>query len=94
MIASSWPRSVSEVQRQTSGCILRGKPYEQLLEEATAENLLQRAEKSETAREPHLKRQAFIAGLQSSVIAFFPRGVSQVAARDRKIYSISNGNTN
>ena len=51
----------SEVQKQTSACIVCGKPYEQVLEEATAEYLRHTAELAETVSEAHLKRQAFIA---------------------------------
>ena len=79
--------SHSEVQNQTSGYKMCSKPYKQALEEATAEYLQQKAEIGETVHERHLKRHAFIAGLQSGVIAFVPRRVLQATACDGLLHS-------
>ena len=38
------------------------------------------------------KKQVFVAGLQSKVVTFVPRRVSQAAACDGVIYSINNTN--
>ena len=71
-----------------------GKPDEQVHEETTAEYLQHTAEKGETVRERHLKRQAITVGLQSGVITFIPRGVWQGATCDEILYTINDGNTN
>ena len=84
----------SEVQQQTSGCIVCGKAYKQVLEEATTKNLQKTVELAETVRERHLKRQAFIAGGQCGVKAFILLGVSQANTCDGIIYSINKANTN
>ena len=83
----------SEVAKQTSGCIVCGKSYEQVIEGTTADHLQQTTEAGETIRERHLKGQAIIDGLQSGLITFIPSGVSQAAACDGKINNISNRNT-
>ena len=84
----------SEAQKQTTAFLVCGKPYEQVLEEATAEYLQRTAKTGEIVRERHLKWQAFIAGLQSGVKAFIPPGRSQAAAVDGLIFSLNFGNTN
>ena len=66
----------SKVQKQTRGCIMCGKTYAQVLEEATAE---------------YLPKRAFIVGLKSGVMPFIPRRVSQATACDGVVHCIGNG---
>ena len=58
----------SKVGKQTSGCVVCGKSYEQVIESTTADYLQQMAKARETIRKRQLKRQAFSAGLQSLFI--------------------------
>ena len=71
-----------------------GKPYEQVLENATADYLQHTAEIDKTVRERNLKRQANVTGLQKGVKAFNPTGMSQAAACDGLKDSFNIGNTN
>ena len=80
-----------EQKNQSSGCMVCGKSYKQVLEETTADYLQETAEPGRTVRERHLKRQADIARHQSGLIASTPRGVPQAATRDGIKYSINNG---
>ena len=79
----------SEIQKQASRCIVCSKLYEQVLEETTADFLQHRAERGDKVSDRHLKRQAFIAGLQSGVKDFIPLILSQAAACDGIIYSLN-----
>ena len=82
----------SEVENRTSGCIVCGTSYEQVLEETAADYLLRTAEARETIRDRHMRRQSFLASFQNGVVTFIPRGVSQDAVCDGVIYSINNRN--
>ena len=81
----------SDVENQTSECIVCGKSYQQVIGETAASFLHSAAELWETTRELDMKKQALLAGLQSNVITFISREVSQVVAFDGIIYSINNG---
>ena len=72
-----------------TGCLVCGKLYDQVIEETVADYLNQTAQPGETVRERHIKRNAFIDGVQSGVFTFIPPGVSQAAACDGMIYSIN-----
>ena len=65
-----------------TGCLVCGKPYDQVIEETVADYLDQTAQPGETVRERQIKRNAFIDGVQSRVFTFIPPGVSQAAACD------------
>ena len=84
----------SEVQKQTSGCVVCGQPYEEVLQEVTTEYLQHTAERGETVCERHLKVQTIIVRAQSGVKDFYPRGKSQAAACDGIVYRIDHGSTN
>jgi len=72
-----------------TGCLVCGKPYDQVIEETVADYLHQTAQPGETVRERQIKRNAFIAGVQSGVFTFIPPGVSQAAACDGMLYSVN-----
>ena len=72
-----------------TGCLVCGKPYEQLIEEAVADYLHQTAEPGETVRDRVSKRKAFLDGLESGVFTFVPSGVSQAAACDGQVHSVN-----
>ena len=72
---------------------MSGKSNEQGFEEEAADYIQRTAEPGETLRERHMKRQVFLAGLQSGVATFLPRGVSHAAACDGVINHINNGNS-
>ena len=65
------------------GCLVCGKPYEQVIDETAADCLCQTAQPHETIRERFLKRRAFIEGFQHGVFTFVPKRVSQAASSDR-----------
>ena len=71
-----------------TGCLVCGKPYDQVIEETVADYLDQTAQPGETVRERQIKRNAFIDGVQSGVFTFIPPGVSQAAACDGLFYSV------
>ena len=70
-----------------------GKSHEQVLEETAAEKLQFTAEPGEKTLDCHMKRQAFLAGIQSGVVASIRRGVSQAAACVGVKYRVNNGDT-
>ena len=72
-----------------TGCLVCGKPYDQVIEETVADYLDQTAQPGETVRERQIKRNAFIDGVQSGAFTFIPPGVSQAAACDGLVYSIN-----
>ena len=72
-----------------TGCLVCGKPYDQIIEETVVDYLDQTAQPGETVRERQIKRNAFIDGVQSGVFTFIPPGVSQAAACDGLLYSIN-----
>ena len=74
-----------------TGCLVCGKPYDQVIEETAADYLNQTAQPGETVRERQIKRNASIDGVQSGVFTFLPPGVSQAAACDGMIYSVNYG---
>ena len=53
-----------------TGCLVCGKPYDQVIEETVADYLDQTAQPGETVRERQIKRNAFIDG----VLHFYPSG--------------------
>ena len=57
----------------TTGCLVCGKSYDQVLEETVADYINQTARPGETVRERQIKRNAFIDGVQSGVFTFIPR---------------------
>ena len=71
-----------------TGCLVRGKTYDQVIEETVADYLNQTAQPGETVREHQIKRNAFIDGIQSAVFTS-PPGVSQAAACDDLVYSVN-----
>ena len=72
-----------------TGCLVCGKPYDQVIEEIVAEYLNRTAQPGETVRERQIKRKAFIDGIQRGVFTFLPPGVSQAAACDGLLYSVN-----
>ena len=72
-----------------TGCLVCGKPYDQVIEETVADYLDKTAQPGETVRERQIKRNAFIDGVQSGVFTFIPPGVSQAAACDGLVYSVN-----
>ena len=56
-----------------TGCLVCGKPYDQVIEETVADYLDQTAQPGETVRERQIKRNAFIDGGRSGVFTFIPR---------------------
>ena len=56
-----------------TGCLVCGKPYDQVIEETVADYLDKTAQPGETVRERQIKRNAFIDGVQSGVFTFIPR---------------------
>ena len=72
-----------------TGCLVCGKPYDQVIEETTADYLNQTAQSGETVRERQIKQNAFIDGIQSGVFTFLPPGVSQAAACDGLVHSVN-----
>ena len=72
-----------------TGCLVCGKPYEQVIEETVADYLSLRAQSGETVRERQIKRIAFIDGIQCGVFTFLPPGVSQAAACGGLLYSVN-----
>ena len=71
-----------------TGCLVCGKSYDQVIEEAVVDYLKQTAQPGETVRESQNKRNASIDGIQSRVFTFLPPGVSQAAACDGLLYSV------
>ena len=71
-----------------TGCLICGKSNDHVIEETVADYLDQTAQPGETVRERHIKRNAFIDGIQSGVFTFIPPGVSQAAACDGFFYSV------
>ena len=72
-----------------TSCLVCGKSYDQVIEETVANYLNQTAQPGETVREPQIKRNAFIDGVQSGVFTFIHPEVSQAAAWDGMIYSVN-----
>ena len=72
-----------------TGCLVCGKSYDQVIEETVADYFDQTSQPGETVRERQIKRNAFMDGVQSGVFTFIPPGVSQAAACDGMIYSVS-----
>ena len=70
------------------GCLVGGKPYNQVIEETVADYLNQTAQPVETGGERQIKRNAFFDDIQSGFF-IFPLGVSQAAACDGLIYSVN-----
>ena len=66
-------------------CLVRGRPYEQVIEEAVAAYLHHTVESGELDRDRFLKRNAFIDGAKSGVFTFVPWGVSQAATCDGQV---------
>ena len=66
------------------GCLLCGKPYEQVIEERVAEYLHQTAEPADSVRDRVSKRNS----LQGGVFTFVRREVSQAAACECQIYAV------
>ena len=56
-----------------TGCLVRGKSYDQVIEETVADYLDQTSQPGETVSERQIKRNAFIDGVQSGVFTFIPR---------------------
>ena len=81
-----------ETNAYVTGCLVCGKPYKQVIEEAVADYLHQTAEPRETVRDRVLKRKAFIDGLQSGVFTSVPRGVSQAGACGGQVYMVNYAN--
>ena len=77
-----------------TGCLVRGKSCDQVIEETIADYLDQTAQSGETVRERQIKHNAFIDGIQSGVFTFIPPGVSQAAACDGLVYSVNLGGQN
>ena len=77
-----------ETNAYVTGCLVCGKPYEQVIEEAAPDYLHQTAEPRETASDRILKRMAFLDGLQSGVITLVRRAMSQTAACDGQVYTV------
>ena len=71
-----------ENNESVTGYLVFGKSYEQVIEETFADFLHQTAQPGESAQNRQLKRNPSIAGLQSGVFTFTPRGVSQAATCD------------
>ena len=72
-----------------TGCLVCGKPYDQVIKETVADYLNQTAQPREAARERQIKRNAFIDGIQSGVFTFLPPGVSQAATCYGLLYSVN-----
>ena len=56
-----------------TGCLVSGKSYEQLIEEAVEDYLQHTAEPSQTIRDKVSERKAFLDGQQSGVFTFVPK---------------------
>ena len=61
-----------ETNAHVSGCLVCGKPYEQMIEEEVTDYLHQATEPTKTVRDKILKRKAFLDLLQSSVSILVP----------------------
>ena len=72
-----------------TGCLVCGKSYDQVIKQTVADYLNQTAQPGETVRERQIKRNVFIDGIQSGVFNFIHPGVSQAAACDGLIYSVT-----
>ena len=72
-----------------TGCLVCGKPYEQVIDDTAADYLYQTAQTHETIRERLLKHRAFTDGLQCGVFTFLLRGMSQAPACDGQMYDIT-----
>ena len=73
-----------------TGCLVCGKPYDQVIEETVADYLNQTAQPGETVRERQIKRNASIDGIQSGIFFFLPPpGVSQAAVCDGLVYFVN-----
>ena len=77
-----------------TGCLVSGKPYEQVVDDIAVDYLHQTAQPHETINERLLKRRALKDGLQCGVFTFVPKGVSQAAACDGQVYDITCGHVN
>ena len=73
----------------STGCLVCGKSYSQVIEETVADYLHNTTQPGETVRERQIKRNAFIEGIQCSAFIFLPPGVSQAAACDGLVYSVN-----
>ena len=71
------------------GCLICGKPYDQVIEETVADYLNQTAQPGQTVRERQIKINAFIDGIHSGVVTSLPPGVSQAAACDGLLNSVN-----
>ena len=80
----SWHAHI-ETNAYVTGCLVCGKLYEQVIEEAVADYLHQTAVPRDAVKDRVLKRKAFLDGLQSGIFTCVPRGVSQAAACDGQI---------
>ena len=78
-------------QQRFSHCLICGKPYEQIVDEAVIDYLLQTEKRGETMETKQAKREAFLAGMTAGTFMFVPRGLSQAAACDGTLYTINTG---
>ena len=76
-----------------TGCLVCGKQYEEVIKEAVADYLHRTAELGETVSGTVLKCQAILDELQGVVFTLDPRGVSQAAACDGQVSTVSYTNT-
>ena len=75
-----------------TGCLVCGKPYDQIKEGTFADYLVQSTETHETIRERLVKRQDFLECIQCGSFTFVALGVSQAATSDEQTYGITYGN--
>ena len=78
-------------QQRFSHCLICGRPYEQIVDEAVIDYLLQTEKRGETMETKQAKREAFLAGMTAGTFMFVPRGLSQAAACDGTLYTINTG---
>ena len=65
-----------KIGKQVTGCIVRGKLYDQVFEETVSDYLYHTVEPGETTKNRDIKRRAFLDRLQCRVVTFVTRGLS------------------
>ena len=81
----------SNVQEKFSHCLICGRPYEQIVDEAVIDYLHQTEQRGESMETKQANREAFLAGMTAGTFMFVPRGLSQAAACDGTLYTINTG---
>ena len=81
------------ITHKYSDCVICGKSVERIREDTVQEYLGKTAAPGESAEITEIKRKAFEDGMQMGTVMFLPAGLSQAAACDGLLYTLSGPGT-